>query len=216
MADGPALLAAIRAAPADDAPRLVYADWLDEHGEPERADLIRAQCEVARRSDEPPHGPTVVRANFFDPTGVPVPCRCTLCVARTRQEELLASPRDRDDYAVRGGQRPDWAGEPVRTYAQFWAWERGFVGKVWVRGDRWVEFAGALLAAQPIRDVILVTWPQHALVPVAGAVQAAVWKDALAATPSFGGHGPDGRAALADALHRRWPSVWFEVPAHSS
>jgi uncharacterized protein (TIGR02996 family) len=43
-----ALLAAIRAAPDDDAPRLVYADWLDEHGQPERAEFIRVQCELAR------------------------------------------------------------------------------------------------------------------------------------------------------------------------
>jgi uncharacterized protein (TIGR02996 family) len=28
-------------APADDAPRLVYADWLEEHGDLERAELIR-------------------------------------------------------------------------------------------------------------------------------------------------------------------------------
>jgi uncharacterized protein (TIGR02996 family) len=49
MSDAPALLEAIRAAPDDDAPRLVYADWLDEHGQPERAEFIRVQCELARR-----------------------------------------------------------------------------------------------------------------------------------------------------------------------
>jgi uncharacterized protein (TIGR02996 family) len=43
-----ALLAAIREAPDDDAPRLVYADWLDEQDQPERAEFIRVQCEVAR------------------------------------------------------------------------------------------------------------------------------------------------------------------------
>jgi uncharacterized protein (TIGR02996 family) len=32
----------------DDAPRLVYADWLEENGDPERAEFIRAQCELAR------------------------------------------------------------------------------------------------------------------------------------------------------------------------
>src|SRR6476619_554029 len=51
MSDDAALLAAIRAAPADDAPRLIYADWLDEHGRPERAEFIRVQCELARRDD---------------------------------------------------------------------------------------------------------------------------------------------------------------------
>jgi uncharacterized protein (TIGR02996 family) len=48
MSDAAALLAAIRAAPDDDAPRLVYADWLDEHGQPERAEFIRVQIELAR------------------------------------------------------------------------------------------------------------------------------------------------------------------------
>jgi uncharacterized protein (TIGR02996 family) len=40
-----ALLQAIRAEPEDDLPRLAYADWLDEHGEPERAEFIRTQIE---------------------------------------------------------------------------------------------------------------------------------------------------------------------------
>jgi uncharacterized protein (TIGR02996 family) len=43
-----AFLDAIREAPDDDAPRLVYADWLDDHGEPARAEFIRVQCERAR------------------------------------------------------------------------------------------------------------------------------------------------------------------------
>jgi uncharacterized protein (TIGR02996 family) len=43
-----ALLATIFATPEDDAPRLIYADWLDEHGQPERAEFIRVQCELAR------------------------------------------------------------------------------------------------------------------------------------------------------------------------
>jgi uncharacterized protein (TIGR02996 family) len=48
MTDRDALWAAVLAAPADDAPRLVYADWLDEHGEPVLAEFIRVQCKLAR------------------------------------------------------------------------------------------------------------------------------------------------------------------------
>ena len=51
MSDAIALLAAIRQAPDDDAPRLVYADWLDEHGQTEWAEFIRIQCELARTND---------------------------------------------------------------------------------------------------------------------------------------------------------------------
>jgi uncharacterized protein (TIGR02996 family) len=43
-----ALWAAVIEAPDDDAPRLVYADWLEEHGRPERAAFIRLQVERAR------------------------------------------------------------------------------------------------------------------------------------------------------------------------
>jgi uncharacterized protein (TIGR02996 family) len=46
--DEQAFLDAVIAAPDDDAPRLIYADWLDEHNQPERAEFIRLQCELAR------------------------------------------------------------------------------------------------------------------------------------------------------------------------
>ncbi|MFO0845296.1 MAG: TIGR02996 domain-containing protein [Gemmataceae bacterium] len=44
MTEKDAFLADILERPDDDAPRLVYADWLDDHGEPDRATFIRAQC----------------------------------------------------------------------------------------------------------------------------------------------------------------------------
>lgn len=47
MSDLDALFAAILAAPEDDAPRLVMADWLDEHDQPERAEFIRVQVALA-------------------------------------------------------------------------------------------------------------------------------------------------------------------------
>jgi uncharacterized protein (TIGR02996 family) len=51
MSDGDALLAAICANPDEDTPRLVYADWLTEHGDPNRATFIRLQVEAARLPD---------------------------------------------------------------------------------------------------------------------------------------------------------------------
>jgi uncharacterized protein (TIGR02996 family) len=45
---GEALLRDIRDNPEDDTPRLVYADWLDEHNQGDRATLIRTECELAR------------------------------------------------------------------------------------------------------------------------------------------------------------------------
>jgi len=42
------LLKAIFAHPEDDALRLIYSDWLDEHGDSARADFIRLQLRLAR------------------------------------------------------------------------------------------------------------------------------------------------------------------------
>src|SRR4051794_16651783 len=51
-ADG--LLKDIIENPEDDAPRLIYADWLDDNGEAERAEFIRAQIELSRTSERAP------------------------------------------------------------------------------------------------------------------------------------------------------------------
>ncbi len=48
----PFIQAILEAPNNDDTPRLIYADWLEERGDP-RAELIRVQCELARRSDSP-------------------------------------------------------------------------------------------------------------------------------------------------------------------
>src|SRR5262245_49104871 len=56
-----ALLEAVKDDPEEDAPRLVLADWLDEHGrddaERDRADFIRLQCQLARQSLDDPTRP---------------------------------------------------------------------------------------------------------------------------------------------------------------
>jgi uncharacterized protein (TIGR02996 family) len=48
MTDADPFLDAIFDNPDDDLPRLVYADWLEEHGEGTYAEFIRLQCAVAR------------------------------------------------------------------------------------------------------------------------------------------------------------------------
>jgi uncharacterized protein (TIGR02996 family) len=52
-----ALLRAVLADPDDDAPRLIYADWLDENGDPDRAEFIRVQVALAGSDKNDPHNP---------------------------------------------------------------------------------------------------------------------------------------------------------------
>ncbi len=49
-----ALLAAVAADPGADLPRLVFADWLDDHGDADRAEFIRLQCATAAASPTDP------------------------------------------------------------------------------------------------------------------------------------------------------------------
>jgi uncharacterized protein (TIGR02996 family) len=54
-----ALVAAVRANPSDSLPRLVYADWLDEQGDPPSrlvAEYIRVETELAGVSQDDPRG----------------------------------------------------------------------------------------------------------------------------------------------------------------
>ncbi len=48
MTDEQALLRSVLLDPANDLPRLVLADWLEEHGQGEQAEFIRVQIELAR------------------------------------------------------------------------------------------------------------------------------------------------------------------------
>lgn len=52
MLDREPFLKAIYADPASDLPRLVFADWLDDHGDSWWAELIRVQCALARDSND--------------------------------------------------------------------------------------------------------------------------------------------------------------------
>jgi uncharacterized protein (TIGR02996 family) len=54
MAADDDLLAYILAHPDDLTPRLVYADWLEEHGETERAEFIRVQIEMSQAEEYSP------------------------------------------------------------------------------------------------------------------------------------------------------------------
>jgi uncharacterized protein (TIGR02996 family) len=67
-----AFLRAICENPDDDTPRLVYADWLEEHGDTARAEFIRVQIELERKEAD-------------DPATAPL---------RTRAEDLLRGRRD--------------------------------------------------------------------------------------------------------------------------
>lgn len=83
MSDRELLLFAILAEPAEDTPRLVYADFLQEQGEDDLAKFIRIQCEISRlRSADNPE------CTSGSATWCPVCGDCT-CASR---EESMSDP----------------------------------------------------------------------------------------------------------------------------
>jgi uncharacterized protein (TIGR02996 family) len=62
-----AFLADIREHPDDDAPRLVYSDWLEDNGNPVRAEYLRLSCRLARMDwREPGHHELEERAHKLE------------------------------------------------------------------------------------------------------------------------------------------------------
>src|SRR5688572_27666976 len=93
MNDGNALLASIIANPAEDTPRLMFADYLEETGDREsrdRAAFIRVQIEISHRPNmmcTTPHplGVQPIEATWHRFTAH---CRCGACTLRRREYNL--------------------------------------------------------------------------------------------------------------------------------
>jgi len=129
MTDREALLAAIRAVPDDDLPRLVYADWLEENAGSlpaeerdsanDRAGFIRAQVEAARAE---PYSPSAR-------------------LAADRATRLL-TPSNREIWS-----------RSVRGLVIDCSFERGFIEHAAVDAAQFSDIAEALFEAEPIRSL---------------------------------------------------------------
>jgi uncharacterized protein (TIGR02996 family) len=61
MSDDAAFLATIQASPDDDAPRLVYADWLEERNDVAKSEYLRLVHSLTILPDEAPERPRLVK-----------------------------------------------------------------------------------------------------------------------------------------------------------
>ncbi len=165
MNDRDAFIRAIIAQPDDDVLRLVYADWLDENGEKERAEFIRLQCSIALMLVPTGHahgdklwtkGTRGQIIGHFDITGKTKStlrvCDCKFCNSRRRERELLTEHEDEwfpfsSIIHVGVGGR----------YAIQREWRRGFVESITCSWSDWRTHADAIRAATPLRVVRLTT-----------------------------------------------------------
>ncbi len=138
MSDGDHLLAAIIAHPEEDAPRLMYADWLDDNGQPERAEFIRVQCELASLPALLGNGHTGGEAAAYYERANAL---------HYRGQKLLDSGTPRN-HAL-------WydmpCGSPTYT--------RGFVSEVRAPATDWLAHGDAIVAEHPIERLLFTDVP---------------------------------------------------------
>jgi uncharacterized protein (TIGR02996 family) len=123
MSDADALVAAVLAAPADDLPRLIYADYLDDLGTPAaaaRAEFVRLQCDTARTGTD---------AN------------------QAREKALLEAFGTAWLAPLRA------AGEPLQNLSTHGQFRRGFVEVVWMPAPVFVQKAAKLFSRCPVTEL---------------------------------------------------------------
>lgn len=205
MGDEAAFLLAIANVPEDDAPRLVYADWLDEQGKVEaaceqrlavalravvvspeddrprldyarvceqygrmdRAELIRVQCELARRGTCRHKLPETIRTH-------PDQVSCPICRLLLLERAIIIN-ENQTDWLSPGGlavvARPAHISHYPAARARASAvLARGFLRSVTIMAEDWLSYGDTLSwdaqsgrpcppTAQPIADVFITTVP---------------------------------------------------------
>lgn len=158
--EGDAFLRAICTEPADDTARLVYADWLEEQEQVERAEFIRVQVELAKRG--PGCSDHVCRVREDGSIE-----KCENCLLRQREQKLW------------GVNVRKWLGLPESHCSlEFLAaschqWGRGFPSAITCTAEDWLAHADRLFwsprqnrpwpgGCVPLEKVSLTTWPEFA------------------------------------------------------
>jgi uncharacterized protein (TIGR02996 family) len=127
MSDEIALLDAIASHPEEDTPRLIYADWLDEHGQHIRAEFIRVQMAVA----------------LADSLSRPEQDRHVRVYKRN--QELLDNHR-KELF----GPLAMLSGDPRGVWIEF---RRGFISSIELPVGQFLDYAAILAGLRPLPDV---------------------------------------------------------------
>jgi uncharacterized protein (TIGR02996 family) len=184
------LHAAILQNPDDDALRLVYADALEDDGDTARAEFIRVQVEIAQGI---PKASARKGNRIVD--------------VRARRKYLLERERTLypGDRCYLPGSKDDYDYVIVE-------WRRGFIESITLPAADWLAHADALMAAHPLQEVRLTTWPK------------VYWKGPSADAGYYSYHLPNKWVAhMSDDLMRlqyvapillkaEWPRIEFVLP----
>lgn len=159
---------AILESPADDAPRLIYADWLQEYGDATaqlRAEFVRTQIELARMTK--PWCKTESRENNCEELGYSLSSSCDWCALRRRELTLWEARDAEGEYVMVAGPWPAVAGNfgwqqtvpqnaisSSRTTPQR-VWRRGFPDEVKAPLDVLLDHGAEILRHHPVTAFIV-------------------------------------------------------------
>jgi uncharacterized protein (TIGR02996 family) len=148
MPEATAFYQAIRDNPGDDSARLVFADWLDENGDPGRAEFIRAQVRLdsVRHVIPPPEETRLAFHYGLSRAGGVWECPYDTFERRSlafRCRNLIEAHED------------EWLGTLRELPRRDWNWSRGFLDVVELSPESIAATAGELFSQHPIRRLIL-------------------------------------------------------------
>jgi uncharacterized protein (TIGR02996 family) len=166
MSDRDALLAAIRESPRDDAPRLIYADWLDEHGEPDDAEFIRIQIELEsfRRldGDLDRWRRAVIDQFLDDPTPSEIPPQWRRYAELGRRERELLKAHRWDWLGPLGSMDSDYTSLFSVTF------RRGFVEEVAVATSAFLGGSELVRSSCPVLQRLTLYGPRDLVAELTG------------------------------------------------
>jgi uncharacterized protein (TIGR02996 family) len=143
MTHDEAFIEAIAESPDDEGLRLIYADWLEDQGESDRAELIQVECALAKHlAAAPNRHPLEYRA------------RRLLCVSDGvfKFEGHLSSDLEARDHELLSAHAGQWS-EPLRRFVEYVGFRRGFVEEVGMRGRTFLDSAEEMFRLAPIRHI---------------------------------------------------------------
>lgn len=192
------LLAAVLADPDADEPRLLAADWLEDNGEPERAEFIRVQIELAK--------PVVVLKDDLLSEVFPGQARNTALArekprldALRRRERELVSPVGK---SITLGWVPDAVLAVGKGTTFHWAFRRGFIETIQCSWADWLSHHQSVRAATPLRKCRLTTMPARDWLEFACRYYGVAYGENVRGEPCW----------RTKALAAEWPGIDFELP----
>lgn len=145
VTDRDGFLAAICERPSDDLPRLIFADYLDERGEAERAELIRLQCQHGCDTGLEYAGLIV----HHEPGIQEIAERVFILVEVFGEQWFVLTALDSPYYLRQF---------PYASYAP--VWRRGFVEEITTTFENWRRISADVIRRTPLKKVRLTTMPE--------------------------------------------------------